>query len=177
MKNKKIVLSKLFLIVIIFFSIFCCFYNKTFGNENIFDKIDGSIYFEIIGAGVFSSFNIDLIFYNSFLIRYGIVYNKYNKGFLFGLGGLINFKENNFIEFGSGYVKILEGFGENTWHIFILCGYRYQPDNLGISFRLNISPLIKYLKYEFMTLEEQLYYKKDTIKLILWIGVSVGLSF
>jgi hypothetical protein len=138
-----------------------------------------AVYFELLGPGILYSLNYDYRITERLAIRAGFTHwtiSFFGESTVTGFPIMMNYlsgKNNRHFEAGIGFVPTLDSEEKNSWFSVedhqkketditvigtINLGYRYQPRNGGLVFRINFSPLFGPI-------------------IIPWVGMSFGYGF
>ncbi|MBK7103830.1 MAG: hypothetical protein IPH62_00900 [Ignavibacteriae bacterium] len=153
------------------------FSNLIIGQENLYNQRN-NIYLELLGRGGLFSINYEKFITDKSVLGIGLGYiprstfddsfYKANQLFLLPISYnyLFDITNTSKIDFGAGLVlkfvgQRIEGVEKEKFAInpYGIIGYRYQPENEGILFRISFIPIL------------------DLNKLVPWIGVSIGYCF
>jgi hypothetical protein len=138
-----------------------CWSQKTTNATNI-------LYFELGGNNIFYSINYEKEVTNNLNLRLGISImpiteftntgKRSNSKFIGTIMSnyFIHISKNNYLELGGGL-----SYGLETWFPAVTFGYRYNPDNEGIIWKLSFTPLLN----------------DEIFSILPWFGIAVGIKF
>ena len=156
-------MSKTFQIIILAFLII----TPAGWSQNI-DRATNVLYLELGGNNIFYSLNYEKEVINNLNLRVGLSImpiteftnsgKRSNSNFIGSIMSnyFIQIKNDNYLELGGGL-----SYGLETLFPAVTFGYRYNPDNRGIIWKLSFTPLLN----------------KEIFSIIPWFGISVGFKF